>query len=215
VPKVKNTIPWTLTERILSYLSPPRINPKIDNLHDTLDYYRRMNRRAINDISEYRQVPHMNFFFDANLYSSVFSKKAIAKPELASTWIATWRDMDGLVRHETMNEATTNNQAEYGSMIRILRHLRLKAEGKEPLKDSDWWLDEAVIYGDSQVVIHQMNGKYHVNEPVLKSLWLEAVNLVHILATEYHIKVRFQWIPRDINNEVLGLTGKIKQMGPE
>lgn len=36
----------SLIERILSIISPPRINRRIDNFSDTLDYYYRINRRG-------------------------------------------------------------------------------------------------------------------------------------------------------------------------
>lgn len=144
----------------------------------------------------------INLFFDGNLYGSIFTKKAIKKPELATQWLGTWRDIDGNIHHDILYNANTNNQAEYGSMLMILKHL-------VDLAGSNKWLTEAIIYGDSQLVIYQMTAKYKVKEAALKPLWLEALNLVHVLKEEHGIVVRFRWIKRGLNNEALGITSKI------
>src|SRR5271157_4648249 len=146
----------------------------------------------------------MLFFFDANRYSSVFSKKSIQNKEIGSQWLATWRDIDGNIRHDILYKAETNNQAEYGSMIFVLWDLYQLAQKKK----IDW-LREAVIYGDSQLVIFQMLSKYKVEEPGLLPLWMEAINLVHVLRTSHNIVVQFGWIPRDKNNRALNLLRKL------
>jgi ribonuclease HI len=86
-------------------------------------------------------------------------------------------------------------------MLIILRHLRDCAESCK-------WLTEVIIHGDSQLVIYQMNGKYKVKEKLLKPLWLEAINLVHVLKEEYGIVVKFRWVRRALNNAALGITCK-------
>jgi hypothetical protein len=60
-----------------------------------------------------------------------------------------------------------------------------------------------------------MTGKYRVKETDLKALWLEGISLVHVLKADFGIDVKFRWVKRNINNQVLGLTGKIKDQGPE
>jgi len=146
----------------------------------------------------------MNFFFDANRYSSVFSKKSIQNKEIGSQWLATWRDVDGYIRHDILYKAVTNNQAEYGSMIFVLRDIyQLAQKGKMT------WLEEAVVHGDSQLVIYQMLSKYKVEEPGLLILWMEAINLVHVLKETYNIVAKFVWIPRDTNNRALNLLHKL------
>lgn len=152
----------------------------------------------------------MNMFFDSNQYHSIFSKNAIAKPELAKVWLGTWRDIDGEIHHDLLHSAETSNQAEFLSMIQILRHLRSMVEAKH-IND---WLKEVFIYGDSQIVIYQMSGKYKVREPDLRVLYLEAVHLVLMLKEEFGIIIRFRWIERGINNEALHLKKKITQIGP-
>lgn len=151
----------------------------------------------------------MNLFFDANLYSSIFSKKAIKKPELAEKWLASWRDINGDIRHDLLYDATTNNQAEYGSCLMALRELMRLA-----LLDQLKWMEEVTIYGDSQIVIYQLIGKYHAREQELVPLWTEALNLVRVLQYEHNITVKFRWVPRALNNKALNLFGKIKQGDP-
>lgn len=145
-----------------------------------------------------------NFFFDANRYSSVFTKKALKKPELAEMWLATWRDSDGHIRHDLLYKATTNNQAEYGSMLMALNHVYAIAQAQ--LMEHSW-LEEVTIYGDSQLVIYQLNGQYKVKDSDLKPLWLEAINLVHVIS-HMNVVVKFAWVPREYNNEALGLEDK-------
>lgn len=155
-----------------------------------------------------------NLFFDANLYASVFSKKALKKPHLADMWLASWRDSDGDVRHDPLYKAKTNNQAEYGAMLMALYHVRDLAHQQHDawiLDATAPWLKEVTIYGDSQLVIYQLNGQYKVKDEDLKSLWLEAVNLVHVLAHEMDptsVHVKFVWVPREVNNKALGLEDK-------
>lgn len=149
------------------------------------------------------------FFFDANKYASVFSKKAILKPAVADNWLATWRDIDGHVRHDLMYTEVTNNQAEYRSMLFVLKHLLAEVE---ELKARD--IPEVTVVGDSQIVIYQMTGKYTVKEPDLKQYWLEAVNLVHVLKSMHNVTVLFEWVKRELNNKALGLQGKIKTPVP-
>lgn len=144
----------------------------------------------------------MNFFFDSNKYRSVFPEKTNAKPQLANSWLATWRDSDGAVHHDLMPDAVTNNQGEYISLIYVLRHLIKRAE-----QNACQWLEFADIYGDSQLVIYQMNGLYQVKEAALKPLWLECLNYVHVLKLQYNITVQFHWIGRILNNRALGLDG--------
>jgi ribonuclease HI len=155
------------------------------------------------------------FFFDSNLYCSVFTKNAIKNPDLAKKWLATWRDVDGRIHHDILHLAETNNQAEYGSMLMILRHLRSWVDKLDYDNDHNVWLEEAIIYGDSQIVIYQMTGRYRVKESDLQLLWAEATNLVHVLKEEFGIIVRFRWVGRDINNEALNLKGRLTEPGPE
>jgi ribonuclease HI len=150
----------------------------------------------------------MNFFFDANKYGSIFTKKVMKKPELAESWLATWRDMDHHVRHDLLYKATTNNEAEYGSCIMVLNHI---LDNANIIKE---YTNEVLVYGDSQLVVNQISGEYKVREENLKPLWLEAVNLIHVLEKEHGITVRVRWIPREVNNESLGITKRLSEGHP-
>ncbi len=136
----------------------------------------------------------------------MFTRKAIQNKEIGSLWLASWRDIEGNVRHDIAYKAATNNQAEYTGMLFILNHIRALAP-----KIHDW-LWEATIIGDSQLVINQMTGEYRVKEEGLKPLFIEAANLVHVLREEFNIVVRFRWVPRELNNEALDLTARLKDL---
>lgn len=59
----------------------------------------------------------------------------------------------------------TNNFAEYTALIKLLHWLR------------DWGIKNALIYGDSQLVINQVLGKYKCRAPQLQDLFHEALGL--------------------------------------
>lgn len=150
------------------------------------------------------------YFFDANRYSSIFSDKAIQNKEIGSQWLASWRDSDFHVRHDLLYKAETNNQAEYGSMLFVLHHVYDIAQAQLM---GNPWLREVTIIGDSQLVIRQMQGEYKVKEDNLRPLWLEAVNMVHVLEKSLGVTVTFDWVRREINNKALKIEKKIEHLG--
>lgn len=79
----------------------------------------------------------------------------------------------------------TNNEAEYAALIELL----LTIFEKE--------LKNVTIYGDSQLVINQMNGVYQVNSPNLKQLHRQAKYLADYLKARQNITL--VWIPRKEN----------------
>ncbi len=80
----------------------------------------------------------------------------------------------------------TNNIAEYHGLIFLLRHLD-KLEVKDRIRRA------YQIFGDSQLVIRQMNGRYRVTKPHLATLHAQAKRLAEAL------DVRFQEVPREKN----------------
>jgi ribonuclease HI len=77
---------------------------------------------------------------------------------------------------------TTNNVAEYRALLRGLQEaVRLNAK-------------EVLIYGDSQLMIKQMNGEYRVRHPNLVPLYNDARNMVRSLG-----QVSFTYVPRSKN----------------
>lgn len=82
----------------------------------------------------------------------------------------------------------TNNEAEYAACEAAVE--RLLALGAK----------EAVVYGDSKLVINQVNGDWARRAPVLQRY----CSAVRKLARS--IKLRFVWIPREENQEADALT---------
>ena len=78
----------------------------------------------------------------------------------------------------------SNNTAEYGSLTAALRHL--KSEG---------WKGTLSIYGDSKLVISQLNGSWKCNKPHLQTYLHECKSLLD----EWHWAA--EWVPRAENQE--------------
>lgn len=78
----------------------------------------------------------------------------------------------------------SNNVAEYAGIIAIFQFL---------LKES---ISHGVIYGDSKLVVKQLNGKWRIRGGLYYDYAKEAVNLKRQLP---YIQIR--WIPREKNRE--------------
>lgn len=77
----------------------------------------------------------------------------------------------------------TVNTAEYHGLITLLEEaLEYKAQN-------------LTVYGDSQLVIYQMQGRYKVKNPRLKTLHRKA----KLLAADIPGIVQYEWIPRSKN----------------
>ena len=84
----------------------------------------------------------------------------------------------------------TTNEAEYMGLIR----------GLEKLKEIGY-IGDVAVYGDSQLVIRQMQGIYKVKAANLVHLYLWAKELAACFS-----KVKFFWIYREQNTEADSLT---------
>lgn len=76
----------------------------------------------------------------------------------------------------------TNNVAEYRALIALLEFLEAE------------YIEEAQIYGDSNLVVKQILKKWQINEPRLRKLAEMAWNLM-----ESHPGWTLQWVPRESN----------------
>lgn len=79
----------------------------------------------------------------------------------------------------------SNNVAEYHGLYALLKFI--KEEGHED--------KEITIYGDSKLVVEQMNGNWRVK----KGLYVDTFKLAYCMAQEF-TKARILWIPREQNN---------------
>jgi ribonuclease HI len=68
----------------------------------------------------------------------------------------------------------TNNEAEYLTLIAALRELhdRLQQDGEDPSRS------RAVVYGDSQLVLSQLEGEWKAKNPRMRRLRDEALELL-------------------------------------
>ncbi|ADE57896.1 ribonuclease H [Aminobacterium colombiense DSM 12261] len=84
----------------------------------------------------------------------------------------------------------TNNEAEYGGLLLLLREIQLRG------------IKKIVIRGDSRLVICQMKKEWKVNSPHLKELWEEAQSLLK------GCQATFEWVPRKENSNADLLSNK-------
>lgn len=78
----------------------------------------------------------------------------------------------------------TNNIAEYEALYFLLTLLlKYKLETKS-----------IIVYGDSNMIINQINGEWKVNKPHLQVLNKKCKDLLPLF---HHIE--FEWIPRELN----------------
>jgi len=75
----------------------------------------------------------------------------------------------------------TNNQAEYLAIITVLKKF---LDSKE----------EVIIYSDSKNTVSQLNHEYAINSPELRTLAMEAWNLIGNYSS-----LSIKWIPRKEN----------------
>lgn len=87
----------------------------------------------------------------------------------------------------------TSNEAEYNTLLEALAEINFLLSSR----GFDSKQCQIKIKGDSQIVIHQLNGIYRVKEPRLKVLWQRAKNL----ASD---NITFSWHPREISVRLLG-----------
>ena len=95
------------------------------------------------------------------------------------------------IASEPLSSQTSNNVAEYTALINAL----------EWLIANNYRNDNIHIYGDSQLTIRQMTGKYAVKAERLLPLYARAQQL----AKQFD-SIKFQWIPREANEEADKLT---------
>lgn len=99
----------------------------------------------------------------------------------------------------------TNNVAEYTGLYCLLaKMVRIG-------------IQHAMIYGDSQLVIKQLNNEYKIKSERLLPLYQKIIEL-----KREFVNIEFKWVPRELNKEAdklsrvaydLVLKGKIKEIG--
>ncbi len=104
--------------------------------------------------------------------------------------VVIWKNGDKIKEISEPIGNGTNNIAEYNAVIRALQEAKKLGE------------KEAVVRSDSQLTMHQLNGKYKVKEKHLKLLKLE----VEELRIGMHVK--FEHIPRECNKQADYLSKK-------
>ena len=81
-------------------------------------------------------------------------------------------------------KAMSNNVAEYAGVLHILKYFSSHPPGR------------AMIYGDSNLVINQLSGKFKVKAPRIVELYKKALDL-----SNQFKDIRFEWVDRSLNSE--------------
>lgn len=92
---------------------------------------------------------------------------------------------------EPWTPETTNNVAEYTGVVKALEWAIAEGLEKEP----------AVVRGDSQLAIRQLNGEYKVKSPNVAPLFARARELFFKFDS-----LKFEWVPREKNREADSLS---------
>ena len=98
---------------------------------------------------------------------------------------------------EYIGEAT-NNQAEYGALVKSLEVIKKMIENNE----AD--IDEIEFYSDSELMVNQINFDYRVKEPDLAVL----NNKFHVLIKKLNKPYKIYYISRDKNKNSDRLANK-------
>ena len=94
---------------------------------------------------------------------------------------------------EPFSKDATNNVAEYTALIKGLEWLTEHAAKDEPI----------MVYGDSKLVVSQMNGDYRIRSKRISPYYRRAISLRNAFQG-----IEIAWIPREKNNEADALTNK-------
>lgn len=99
------------------------------------------------------------------------------------------KDNVGIFWHssfELPNSKNSNNVAEYKALIAALKYLL----------DSGYQNEKIIVYGDSNLVVSQMKGKWRIKNGLYALTAFEAKRLVSKFTD-----ITFEWIPREKNEE--------------
>lgn len=99
-----------------------------------------------------------------------------------------FNDLVLISNHFELSKARTSNEAEFLSMIELLKYIKEKDE------DSYW-----KIFADSNLVVKALNKKFHIHAENLVPLYREAINLFDSIK---HIDL--EWVSRKIIVKELG-----------
>ncbi len=98
----------------------------------------------------------------------------------------------------------SNNTAEYRGLLLALKWLKSNVDA----------LDIVTIKGDSMLVIKQMTSQWRIKKGGYASDALKAKDLLSSINFELHVKIKFQWIPREQNDLADQLSNMYHQQDP-
>jgi ribonuclease HI len=126
------------------------------------------------------------------VYTLRFDGCANPNPGEMGIGVVVWNDNDEKIMEISEKAGQgTNNKAEYHALIRGMEEL------------SKIYSGILMVLGDSQLVIHQLNGQWRVKKEDLVPLYERVLEL-----EKKFEKVSFQWVDRDENKDADALSAK-------
>lgn len=131
-------------------------------------------------------------------YKGYFDGSSKGNPGPAQCGWAILDDIDTLIDHQSKKATSdrTNNVAEYMGIIELLKYISTNPDIKN-----------IEVFGDSKLVIEQLNGKWKCKSQNIKPYFEHAMKLFEYLTTIKNIKLI--WIPREKNT----IADKLAQKG--
>jgi ribonuclease HI len=120
----------------------------------------------------------MKLYFDG-------AAKNNGKGPAGAGWVLFDNNENILLKGHKYIGIATNNTAEYRSLIEGLSATLAEFGQDIPID----------VYGDSKLVIEQVNKNWKVNSPHLKILWKDASELAELFKV-----IKFHWIRRNLNS---------------
>ena len=111
----------------------------------------------------------------------------------ASGFVVLGSDGNEVYRHGRALGRRTNNFAEYTALIDALRYVFEESE-KGSSNHAAGYMEDVVVFSDSELLVRQMNGHYRVRSSLLKPLYREAKSIIKKMSN-----VRIEHVRRERN----------------
>lgn len=180
-------IVYGLTMSISRYMKNKEIPPTQENFKKEVHKWVDEVEKIVDEIREPTKEQYLKCYFDGS-----------ASPNpgpMSYGYVITDQDDRILLKKRKEIHDGTNNQAEYHGLIALCLEL---------LGDPRFVLNRCFIYGDSQLVVKQVNGEWKAKQPQLESMCSTVKSLMNGLNCE------LRWIPRIDNSIADQLSKRLK-----
>ena len=100
-----------------------------------------------------------------------------------------------------MKKKMTNNELEWMALLLAIQFMGSRVEGKD-----------ITVYGDSKLIINQMNGKNKINKEVFAAIKDQCVAEADYSFDKYNNVFRYVWVNRDENKAGIRLDKIVRKI---